>query len=769
MFRLLSIVGVCFILIGYPGFVLSNDVIHHKLDVQIEPFTATLTVEDTITFPSPASADRLLPFVLHRNLKIGTTSNIIQTHDEQTFPAVPQNAAVPLKRYSIQISKGQRKISLKYSGKIAHNTQPSSEEYARFNGTPGLIDAQGVFLARSTAWFPRFAQDGLLSFRLKVQLPETWDVVSQGVRTEHTVVNSQRNVVWTETLPQDDIYLIAGQYKAYSQGIGATTAMVFMREADDALAQQYLDVTGQYIAMYSRLIGPYPYNKFALVENFWETGYGMPSFTLLGPKVMRFPFIMHSSYPHEILHNWWGNGVFVDYDNGNWAEGLTAYLADHLIKEQRGQGAQHRRSVLQKYTDFVSAGQDFPLTDFISRHSSATEAVGYGKTLMFFHMLRQAFGDVDFTKSLAHFYRRFNGKVAGFNDIQTVMSNVLEKNLQPVFEQWVARTGAPTLNLLAASVSQNDSGHQLSFTIEQTQMGEPYRLSIPVAVHLQGRADAHQAAVFMTKRQQKFSFTLSEKPYRLDVDPEFDIFRRLHAAEIPAALSQGFGAEQVLVLLPSKADSVSQAAYRSLAERWQRSQAGDWRIKLDSDIESLPKDKTVWLLGWRNRFQSVMDEALKSQNVDVSVNKVRIAEREFEQNKHSVLLAVRNPKNTNQTFLWLGAGHSKAIPGLSRKLPHYRKYSYLVFDGDEPNNIDKGQWSTVNSPMTILFKQNNGAKKVRGAHYAARRALAQLPPAAFSQTALPLPPEHLASVELEGRSTSIGIIGLDKGVAYLAE
>ena len=62
----------------------------------------------------------------------------------------------------------------------------------------------------------------------------------------------------------------------------------------------------------------------------------MPTFTLLGPQVIRFPFIINSSYPHEILHNWWGNSVFVDYDTGNWCEGLTAYMADHLIQEQRG-------------------------------------------------------------------------------------------------------------------------------------------------------------------------------------------------------------------------------------------------------------------------------------------------------------------------------------------------------------------------------------------------------------------------------------------------
>ena len=54
----------------------------------------------------------------------------------------------------------------------------------------------------------------------------------------------------------------------------------------------------------------------------------MASLTLLGPRVIRLPFIFKSSYPHEILHNWWGNGVYVDYASGNWP-------VDALIMEQK--------------------------------------------------------------------------------------------------------------------------------------------------------------------------------------------------------------------------------------------------------------------------------------------------------------------------------------------------------------------------------------------------------------------------------------------------
>jgi len=64
--------------------------------------------------------------------------------------------------------------------------------------------------------------------------------------------------------------------------------MAFLRTPDDALANKYLEATSRYISLYDRLIGPYPYKKFALVENFWETGFGMPSFTLLGLRSFVF-------------------------------------------------------------------------------------------------------------------------------------------------------------------------------------------------------------------------------------------------------------------------------------------------------------------------------------------------------------------------------------------------------------------------------------------------------------------------------------------------
>ena len=221
----------------------------------------------------------------------------------------------------------------------------------------------------------------------------------------------------------------------------------------------------------------------------------MPSFTLLGPQVIRFPFILHSSYPHEILHNWWGNGVFVDYEKGNWCEGLTAYLADHLVQEQRGAGDEYRRSTLQKYRDYVQEGRDFPLTEFRERHSAATEAVGYGKALMMDHMLRRRIGDDAFRKGLAAFYRKHSRPARQIRRPAAAFEGASETELGEFFQQWTTRTGAPVLSVDNVQVQKSDAGFVVSGLLKQTQDADPYALDVPVTVLTDWRAsDVGRAA-----------------------------------------------------------------------------------------------------------------------------------------------------------------------------------------------------------------------------------------------------------------------------------
>jgi len=705
--------------------------VHHDLNVSIDPAGHTLAVRDRITFP--AETPRTVVVQLHPGLaprveESGAAITVIDSGDKRESADGTGFAA----RYRLTRAPGADAVTLVYGGVIDHPLEQVGEEYARGQKeTLGTIATGGVFLSGAALWYPQFEVGGTFTSTLTVDLPAGWDCVSQGTRARHEVASGRRRVRWEAPEPQDDLYLVADRYTEYGARAGGVEAMVFLRAPDDALARQYLEATTGYLALYSSLIGPYPYGKWAAVENFWETGYGMPSFTLLGPKVIRFPFILHSSYPHEILHSWWGNGVFADGASGNWSEGLTAYLADHLVKEQRGEGAEYRQTTLQKYADYVLAGRDLPLTDFHSRHGSVTEAVGYGKSLMLFHMLRLELGDEVFVAGLREFWARMRFATASFDDVRRAFERASGKELGWFFDQWVTRTGAPEIRLQRARAAGPD-GRDLVLALEQTHVGDPYRVRVPVAVTVEGAPEAVPAVVEMTGRTLEATLPrLPGRPLRVDVDPTFDIFRRLDRTEIPPAMSQAFGADKALVLLPSAAPSSLAAAYRTLAGALAHSGPGAVEIRDDREIAALPRDRAVFLLGWENLFLPAVRTAIAGSDAEIGDREVRLERATLPRDGHAFVITARHPGNPELTLCWAALDDPAAAAGLGRKLPHYNKYSYLAFAGAEPANVAKGRWPVTGSPLTRQvegYAASSLAPAPALAKLPKRAALATLPP-----------------------------------------
>jgi aminopeptidase N len=721
-----------------PASVSAHQVIRHELHVVLRPDHHTLLVTDSITLPEtlpPAGAEPRY-FALYAGLSPRPLTAGVQLVRQPTETlSVPGDSHVnvgglrlPLERYAVMLPAGTRTFALQYQGAIRHAAPPQDPQDAwSMPEISGMLATEGVYLSGATHWYPRF-NDEMVTFTVDVQLPLTWEVISQGKRTRHARVNDATYVRWESPAVQEDIYLVGGPLTEYSQPAGPVQAMVFLRTPDVPLAQKYLDATAQYLGLYNTLLGSYPYAKFALVENSWESGYGMPSFTLLGSKVIRLPFIVSSSYPHEILHNWWGNGVFVDVQQGNWCEGLTAYLADHLLQEQRGSAVTYRRATLQRYTDYVSTHNDIPLTAFRARHSAATAAIGYGKALMFFHMLRQQIGDKVFSSALQEFYRDNLFQRANFNALQRAFASVAGEDMPEVFQQWVTRPGAPELRISATAVQPEGQDFRLSAVLDQVQPGQAYRLQVPLAVSLQGQERAWQTTVTMAEKRLEFTLRLPAQPWRVDVDPEFDLFRRLHREEIPPALTQLFGADKVLLLLPTDASAELKQGYRQLAQAWPHASSQALEIRWDQEIESLPTDRAIWLFGWENRFLPEIITALTPYSVGLTQASVRLEGTPLTRAQHAVALTVRHPKNPQQTLAWVATQNVAALPGLGRKLPHYGTYSFLGFAGDEPVNIVKGQWSVLASPMSILLAPAAGSPpQEAAAPLAPRRPLIALP------------------------------------------
>jgi hypothetical protein len=681
-----------------------SQIIHHEINVTVNIGNKSIDALDSIKIPATYIKNTdTLSFYLNANLTVKSLSTLYKISEiEEKNPDASEG--VKAKKYMVSVSKAIASgfiLPLQYSGKLAGEIKSGAAEIARgCSETSGMISEDGVYLANSTIWVPYFNED-FFTFNLTTVIDSAWGVVSQGKRTKNEIIKNKKVVRFEFPDPADDVYLIAGKWTEYSKNSGNIMVEAVLRAPDTTLAFRYINATADYIKLYNKLIGVYPYTKFTLVENFWETGFGMPSFTLLGPQVIRFPFILTSSYPHELLHNYWGNSVYVNGEKGNWCEGLTAYMADHLIKEQMGSGNEYRRTTLQKFTDFVNETNDFPISKFTSRHNSAEEAIGYGKTLMMYEMLRYDFGDEVFQKAFAKFYQDNKFKKASFDDIRKSFEDVTGQNLKPFFEQWVQRKGAPTLKLSNVTVNSENKQFKMVFTLSQIQKEEPFNLKVPVAIYLEGDENVMIKDFVLTKREENYTLLLDKRPARIDVDPQFNVFRRLDKDEVPTSISQILGAKDAVIILPKNSPFIKECT--ELAEQWKQTQIAQGNtldIKFDSDLQELP-NKPFWIVGFENKFAAKLD--VFSTYSDF-LSKETLSQTETLKTNGGLVYVFKDSKNKMITNGFLGSNNPKMIAGIKRKVTHYSKYSYLGFEGNEAENKLKGEFPTLSSPLSFYIK-----------------------------------------------------------------
>ncbi len=729
--------------------------LHHGLQVTLDPANNFLRVTDALRLPSHFQG-QTLTFSLNSNLRILNSSipltpvSSAGSDQQVTVPTTVATQAAATE-YTVTIPAGRPALVLTYEGQINDVAEQTSEEYAQsFAETSGTISQEGIFLSRASLWVPLF-DDGMLTFNMRASFSDSatdWSVLTQGVN-----VGGDRNN-WRMNQPTEEIYLIAADFEIYEQSAGDTTALAYLRTPDVNLATRYLDATARYLALYEPLLGDYPYEKFALVENFWETGYGMPSFTLLGEQVIRFPFILTTSYPHEILHNWWGNGVYPDYDSGNWSEGLTAYLADHLFDEMEGLGHEYRKEMLARYKNYVAEGSDFPLSDFTARNSAASQAVGYGKTLMVWHMLRLRLGDELFLQGLRDFYSRYLFQRASYADIEALFSELSGEDLSGFFSQWIERTGAPELSLTVEEVN----GDRARIMFAQIQSGEAYELTVPVALYYQDQAEPE---IYNIALSQKLEGVMAEDYSRLEavlVDPYFDVFRTLDREETPPTIGELFGAQSLAFVLPDS----DRPHWRQMAEAF--GGRADYQILYADRIAELPADRSVWVLGGDNPFAATVAEAVAAYGGGLSAGSMQLPDSELPFSNRSSVLIGRHPQDPELAVGWIHVDDMVAMPGMIEKLPHYGKYSYLSFTGAEPTNDTSGIWSSPDSPMQWLKPESNA--EISRDSLPAVPALATLPPK-YLPADLLAHVSQLTAPAMQGRG--MGSRGLQQATAYLTE
>ncbi len=656
-------------------------VIHHDLEVAIEPDDHRLTGSDHIQVQPQGS--RALIFDLAQQ-----ATDLQVFVDGRPAPFRFENARL---RVDLRLAQRQRALTITVKYVVIFNdpapVRPINTDNPGY-GVTGTIQPQGTFLLAGSGWYPHL--DAATSFRLRVTAPAGVVAVTAGRSLGHATRNGQTVSTWQIEHPVRGLALSAAHYRVRERHWGNIVAATYFLPENDHLAESYLTATIGHLQRYEALFGPYPFSKFAIVENFFPTGFGFASYTLIGGRVLRLPFIPRTSLGHEIAHCWWGNGVQVDYAEGNWSEALTTYCADYLYKEEASseEGRAHRLQMLRNYASLVSKHDDLPLNRFRNRYSPATRAIGYDKGAMVFHMLRQLLGEDAFWGTLRDVYRDHLFTPITWHTFQKAFEQRSQRNLDTFFKQWLTRMGAPQVTLEGLAATRR--GREWEVTGKVVQTAPFYEIDAEIALECPGSVQKNK--IRLSGPETSFTLRSPLAPEKLVLDPDVAVFRKLAVAEIPPSINSIKGARDVVVVLADGLDPAVEKASQTLIT--------GLGVDIDRIVRegqadaALLKAHDLILIGYNG------DVALGTEAGDLVI---------FEPNGYiidgepygapedvffGVFVHPLAPQRVVALFWPLTPSYAETA---ARKITHYGKYSYLVFRRGQ--NRVKGVWPAIDSPL----------------------------------------------------------------------
>jgi len=549
-------------------------------------------------------------------------------------------------RISIPQHQDRTRVLIQYEGIFLNKTGGNLEN---------MISGEGAFLLSN--WYPT-AEADLAYFSLRANIPKPFHAVSESDHLTTRGVGNNKQVIFDFPHPVNHIHLIMAPYVVSKDRYGNVELETYLLAEDKDLAARYLDYSKKYLEMYEQILGSYPFRRFAVVENILPTGYGMPTFTLLGRQILKLPFIPETSLGHEILHSWFGNSVYVDYAKGNWSEGLTSYLADHYYDVLKEKGWQHRKKIIENYESYVHQDNEISIREFVSGEDRALRAVGYGKTAMFFHMLKNRAGKKAFDAGLKRLAQEQRFRITSWQDLETIFSKTAGEDLSGFFTFWLNNKGAMAVNLSKIRLNQHGEGYNLQFEIRVANSTMP--VFIPVVIYTENKQEKHILPVSAAK--QTLSLPFQERPQEMVVDPDYDLFRQLDPPERRAVLSRLLGDPTRTILLPE----TNKEIYKTLIKQLQ--DQGFKTAKAEEIDHSILGEKIFLLIGPQTKLSSFFPGA--------------------DENTTGFFLQIRqNMFNPNRVLGLVLAENADEVRDMGRKLVHYGQYSKLEFSGGK--NVEK--------------------------------------------------------------------------------
>lgn len=465
------------------------DVLHYefRVDFPQRPFPDTIRFSATTTFKRTAGTNlTALSLDLTRTLRVDS-AQVNGARAEFTRPADSVSVALPPNaRDTINVT-------------VFYHGFPSDGLIIRRDSTLGWTAFGDNFPDRARQWLATVdhpSDKALVDWI--VRAPATHRVIANGELIEESLEsNTAPGMVrthWRTARPIYTAVMVIGVAPFAVLELGSTACglaelpgcvrqSVWTSPAQRVVVPGAFARAGDIVALFSRLVGPFPYEKLAHVASSTRYG-GMENAAAIfyAEKLFKPGSPGESLIAHETAHQWFGDAVTEREWPHVWlSEGFATYFAAlwsehaHGDSALRGDLANMRATVLK-----ASITVDKPVIDEgLDDVGRVLNSNVYQKAGFVLHMLRREIGDSAFFHGIQAYYAAHRHRNALTADLQQEFERTSGRKLDWFFDQWMRRPGFAELE---ARWQWNAATKQLQVTVVQGKRFAPYRVGLTLDV-----------------------------------------------------------------------------------------------------------------------------------------------------------------------------------------------------------------------------------------------------------------------------------------------
>jgi aminopeptidase N len=437
-------------------------------------------------------------------------------------------------------------VTIYYKGKVLTNSFFSSlsnetEVYWKIPVTWTLSESFGA-----KNWFPCKQQlsDKADSCWVFLTIPKGCKAGSNGVLTDTVEVNSKQvQYRWKSHYPVA-YYLISftvANYQDYSFYVKIPG------RSDSLLVQNYLynrpgylennknniDQTAEFIKLYSKLFGLYPFYDEKYGHCVAPISGGMEHQTMT--TLVNFGYGMVS---HELGHQWFGDNTTCATWQDIWInEGFASYC-EYLALEN----LESKASADSWLNDSQrSAMRDTAGSVFVPAASAQDEIrifstnLSYKKGAVIIHMLRNVIhNDTVFFNAIKSYLSEYRYASATGEDFRKVMEKETGLDLKPFFDQWYYGKGYPQFD-----ISWKSTGDSLWLNVSQIPSSRSIAFfNTPFDIKIKGTDKDSVLRFIQNRNPQVFKIKYSGTINSIEFDPEGWLLKKIltitQLSEIPS-------------------------------------------------------------------------------------------------------------------------------------------------------------------------------------------------------------------------------------------